>query len=106
MLSLTILADEAREVLIVPDEPPNGGPPIESPPPRQDEGLTRREKEILRLTACGHSNAQMGRLLWITEQTVKFHLSNVFRKLQVSNRTQASRWAQDNGLLNDESEDS
>ena len=61
--------------------------------------LTRRELEILRLVAEGHSNAQLARMLWVTEQTVKFHLSNVYRKLQVANRTEASRWAQLNGLL-------
>jgi len=38
-------------------------------------------------------------MLWVTEQTVKFHLSNIYRKLGVSNRTEASRWAQLNGLL-------
>ena len=38
-------------------------------------------------------------MLWVTEQTVKFHLSNIYRKLNVSNRTEASRWAQLNGLL-------
>jgi DNA-binding NarL/FixJ family response regulator len=66
-----------------------------------DEGrsLTRRETEILRLVAEGHSNAQLARMLWVTEQTVKFHLSNIYRKLDVANRTEASRWAQLNGLL-------
>ena len=38
-------------------------------------------------------------MLWVTEQTVKFHLSNVYRKINVSNRTEAARWAQLNGLL-------
>jgi DNA-binding CsgD family transcriptional regulator len=38
-------------------------------------------------------------MLWVTEQTVKFHLSNIYRKLNVSNRTEASRWAQLHGLL-------
>jgi DNA-binding CsgD family transcriptional regulator len=38
-------------------------------------------------------------MLWVTEQTVKFHLSNIYRKLDVSNRTEASRWAQLRGLL-------
>jgi len=56
-------------------------------------GLTRREIEILRLVAQGHSNGQLARMLWVTEQTVKFHLSNVYRKLDVANRTEASRWA-------------
>jgi DNA-binding NarL/FixJ family response regulator len=62
-------------------------------------GLTRRELEILKLVAEGHSNAALARMLWITEQTVKFHLSNIYRKLEVTNRTEASRWAQLNGLL-------
>jgi len=62
-------------------------------------GLTRRELEILKLVAQGHSNATLARMLWITEQTVKFHLSNIYRKLDVTNRTEASRWAQLNGLL-------
>jgi DNA-binding NarL/FixJ family response regulator len=62
-------------------------------------GLTRREFEILQLVAEGHSNAELARMLWVTEQTVKFHLSNIYRKLDVSNRTEASRWAQLRGLL-------
>ena len=75
---------------------------LETAPPLEMEStadLTRREVEILRLVAEGHSNAQLARMLWVTEQTVKFHLSNVYRKLDVSNRTEASRWAQLNGLL-------
>ena len=61
--------------------------------------LTRRELEILQLVAEGHSNTQLAKMLWVTEQTVKFHLSNVYRKLDVANRTEASRWAQLHGLL-------
>jgi DNA-binding NarL/FixJ family response regulator len=61
--------------------------------------LTRRELEILKLVAEGHSNAGLARMLWVTEQTVKFHLSNIYRKLNVANRTEASRWAQLHGLL-------
>jgi DNA-binding NarL/FixJ family response regulator len=64
-----------------------------------DLGLTRRETQILRLVSEGHSNGELARMLWVTEQTVKFHLSNVYRKLHVSNRTEAARWAQVNGLL-------
>jgi DNA-binding NarL/FixJ family response regulator len=77
-----------------------------APPPQAESaefadtrGLTRRELEILRLVAEGHSNAQLAKMLWVTEQTVKFHLSNIYRKLDVSNRTEASRWAQVQGLL-------
>ena len=61
--------------------------------------LTKRELEILRLVAEGDSNVQLARRLWVTEQTVKFHLSNIYRKLGVANRTEASRWAQVHGLL-------
>jgi DNA-binding NarL/FixJ family response regulator len=68
--------------------------------PRLDHpDLTRRELEILRLVAEGLSNSELAKMLWVTEQTVKFHLSNIYRKLNVSNRTEASRWAQLNGLL-------
>ena len=76
----------------------NGAPePAERGP--VDAGLTRREVEILQLVAEGYSNAQLAKMLWVTEQTVKFHLSNIYRKLGVANRTEASRWAQLNGLL-------
>jgi DNA-binding NarL/FixJ family response regulator len=61
--------------------------------------LTRREREILQLLAEGHSNSELARMLWVTEQTIKFHLSNIYRKLDVSNRTEASHWAQVHGLL-------
>ena len=68
--------------------------------PRNDSAaLTRREKEILGLVADGSSNGAVARKLWVTEQTVKFHLSNIYRKLDVANRTEASRWAQVQGLL-------
>ena len=60
--------------------------------------LTPRELEILRLVAAGASNAGIARDLWITEQTVKFHLSNVYRKLDVANRTEASHYAHVHGL--------
>ena len=61
--------------------------------------LTRREREILALVAEGHSNRELARMLWVTEQTVKFHLSNIYRKLDVANRTEASRWAHRHGLV-------
>ena len=72
-------------------------PPM--PAPKAADELTRRELEILGLVAEGLSNGQLAKMLWVTEQTVKFHLSNIYRKLHVANRTEASRWAQLNGLL-------
>jgi DNA-binding NarL/FixJ family response regulator len=62
-------------------------------------GLTRREREILALVSEGHSNRELAQMIWVTEQTVKFHLSNIYRKLEVSNRTEASRWAHKHALL-------
>jgi DNA-binding NarL/FixJ family response regulator len=61
--------------------------------------LTLREKEILALVAEGATNGQIARMLWVTEQTVKFHLSNTYRKLGVANRTEASHYAHVNNLV-------
>jgi DNA-binding NarL/FixJ family response regulator len=68
-------------------------------PAADTAGLTPRELEILRLAAGGASNARIARTLWVTEQTVKFHLSNTYRKLGVENRTQASHFAFTRGLF-------
>jgi DNA-binding NarL/FixJ family response regulator len=57
---------------------------------------------LVRALARGLSNKQISQELWITEQTVKFHLSNIYRKLDVSNRTGAVRWAHENGLESEE----
>jgi DNA-binding NarL/FixJ family response regulator len=68
-------------------------------PETRVEGLTSRELEVLRLVAAGLPNVAIARQLWVTEQTVKFHLSNVYRKLGVANRTQASHYAHTRGLV-------
>jgi DNA-binding NarL/FixJ family response regulator len=65
--------------------------------------LTRRELEVLRLVE-GRSNREVAKLLWITDETVKFHLANVYRKLGVSSRAEAVAWARTNGLLEPESD--
>jgi two-component system nitrate/nitrite response regulator NarL len=61
--------------------------------------LTRRELEILKLVSEGRSNRQVAELLWVTDQTVKFHLANVYRKLGVRSRFDAARWALEHGVL-------
>jgi DNA-binding NarL/FixJ family response regulator len=66
----------------------------------QESLLSARELEVLRLVAAGSTNGEIARKLWVTEQTVKFHLSNIYRKLEVGNRTEASHYAHVNGLLN------
>lgn len=61
--------------------------------------LTRRELEILQLVSGGRSNREVARILWVADQTVKFHLANVYRKLGVNSRFEAARWARENGVL-------
>ncbi len=62
-------------------------------------GLTEREITIVKALGAGHSNKQIARELWLAEQTVKFHLTNIYRKLGVANRTEAVRFAYANGLV-------
>ena len=61
--------------------------------------LTRRELEILQLVSGGRSNREVAEILWVADQTVKFHLANVYRKLGVGNRFEAARWARESGIL-------
>jgi DNA-binding NarL/FixJ family response regulator len=65
----------------------------------RDAGLTERELEVLLALGQGHSNREIAKLIWLAEQTVKFHLTNIYRKLNVSSRTEAVHWAYSNGLL-------
>src|SRR4249920_1275234 len=51
--------------------------------------LTRRQRELLRLVAAGHTNAQIARRLGLSEATVRKHLENIYSRLQVSSRTAA-----------------
>ena len=62
-------------------------------------GLTERELSMLKALARGLSNAAISKEFWVTEQTVKFHLSNIYRKLGVANRTEAARFAYERGLV-------
>ncbi|HET8586746.1 MAG TPA: response regulator transcription factor [Candidatus Limnocylindria bacterium] len=70
----------------------------EAPSPAKAVGLTDREVTLIQALARGLSNKQISQELWITEQTVKFHLRNIYRKLDVTSRTGAARWAHENGL--------
>jgi DNA-binding NarL/FixJ family response regulator len=79
--------------------PPTAAPLAFEPPTLLVSGLTNRELEVLTLAAEGLANKQIAQRLWVTPKTIKFHLSNVFRKLDVSNRTEATRQAQLLGLL-------
>ncbi len=65
----------------------------------EEKGLTERELAVLRALAEGQSNKEIARALWLAEQTVKFHLTNIYRKLDVRSRTEAVHWAYSNGVL-------
>ena len=54
--------------------------------------LSEREVEVLRLIAEGKSNSQISNELFITVNTVRFHLANIYQKLSVSNRTEAANY--------------
>ena len=60
--------------------------------------LSQRERDVLGLVAAGCPNKEIARRLWITERTVKGHLTKIFREIGVDDRTQAALWAQRNGI--------
>ena len=61
-------------------------------------GLTAREREVLALVRAGLANKQIARRLGISERTVKAHLTSVFQRIGVADRTQAALWAERQGL--------
>ncbi len=63
------------------------------------ESLTRRELEVLKLVAKGHFNKEIAIQLDISERTVKNHISSIFRKIDVFDRTQAAVFAIKNNLI-------
>ena len=62
-------------------------------------GLTERELVILNALARGLSNSAIGKERWVAEQTVQFHLTNIYRKVDAANRTEAVRRAYELGLI-------
>lgn len=72
---------------------------MDDPESGNEEGLTRREMEVLKLIAEGLYNKEIADRLTISEKTVKNHVSNIFRKIEVSDRTQAAVFAIKNGYV-------
>ena len=75
-----------------------GLPAVEGRRVKIEQDITPRERDILRGVSGGRSNRAIAVQLGISEATVKFHLSSIFRKLGLSNRTEAARWALAHGL--------
>jgi DNA-binding NarL/FixJ family response regulator len=75
----------AREVLLARNE-------------RRDRGLTDRELDVLGLVRAGLSNKLIARRLEISEKTVKAHLTSIFQRIGVTDRTQAALWAERHGV--------
>jgi DNA-binding NarL/FixJ family response regulator len=67
--------------------------------PTGDVELTPREKEVLALVIAGNANKQIARKLGISEKTVKGHLTNLFQRIGVTDRTQAALWAERTGIF-------
>ncbi|MFV8438012.1 LuxR C-terminal-related transcriptional regulator, partial [Vibrio owensii] len=64
--------------------------------PAEEVELTRREVQVLQMLKDGGSNMEIADSLFISEHTIKSHLYNIFRKIEVKNRTQATSWAKRN----------
>jgi DNA-binding NarL/FixJ family response regulator len=81
------------------DEQP-GAPPLPAATPRERERspLSQREREIVALVAQGFKNKEMAEKMFISEQTVKNHLHNIFDKLGVSDRLELALYAIHNNL--------
>jgi DNA-binding NarL/FixJ family response regulator len=67
--------------------------------PIGDVELTARERDVLQLVIAGDANKQIARKLGISEKTVKGHLTNLFQRIGVQDRTQAALWAERNGVF-------
>ena len=80
------------------DAESSGGPTQRARARRTEFNLTQRENDILALLAEGRSNRAIAQNLYLSEKTVKAHLAAIFRKLGVTNRTQAAMVAVQMGV--------
>ncbi|MFL5824047.1 MAG: response regulator [Solirubrobacteraceae bacterium] len=95
----SVLRQVARgAVFHAPPAPPAGSPMASEP---QKPILTDREQTILAAVGAGLTTAAISRELWVSEHTIKFHLTNIYRKIGVSNRAGAVRYALEHGLSAD-----
>jgi DNA-binding NarL/FixJ family response regulator len=86
-MTLTAIRQVAAGRLVFPEAV---RPWLTRAPAPDDNALTDREEAVLALVAEGKSNAQIAATLYLSENTIKFHLRNLFSKLSVTNRTEAA----------------
>jgi DNA-binding NarL/FixJ family response regulator len=67
-----------------------------------ESDFTEREREVVELVSCGLTNAEIGRRIFVSESTAKFHVRNVMRKLDVHSRAEVAYAAGKRGLLDDQ----
>jgi DNA-binding NarL/FixJ family response regulator len=86
---------------VISDVPPRTRTAVGLDWPGRGEGLSDRESEILALITQGKSNADVARLTYLSPNTVKSYIRNVYRKIGVTSRTQAVLWGVDHGFTPD-----
>ena len=97
-LDITSILRQAADGEVLPAPVTMPSKPV---PTDQADGpaLTERERDILSRVAAGMTTAAISRELWVSEHTIKFHLTNIYRKLGVPNRAGAVRYALEHGLV-------
>jgi len=70
------------------------------PAARPSQVLTEREREVLSLVAQGRTNREIGQALFLSENTIKYHLKSILAKLHLNNRAEAVAFALRSGLVN------
>ncbi len=90
-----------RELALILNAPKSGWivTPNEAGVAFKAEALTKREQELLRALSAGKTNKEIARMLWISDNTVAWHLKNLFTKLSVNTRTEAANVARRIGLI-------
>jgi DNA-binding NarL/FixJ family response regulator len=87
--------------IVVSDPPPRSRSTSGLNWPGRGEGLTDRESEVLALIAQGKSNREVAALAYLSPNTVKSYVRSIYRKINVSSRTQAVLWGVKNGFVPD-----
>lgn len=102
-LDTSVMARLAATLTAAPDRPGPAVPAPEPAPVHQGPGpaeaLTAREVDVLRLIAGGSANREIASRLFLSEDTVKNHISRILGRLGLRDRTQAALYARDHGLL-------